>query len=177
MLKKWHTILKSRVLVVIFFVASDLLSLKSCIFSLNYTLFNMSAINFQNCVTLRQLLTLSRGTSSPKRREESKRAAAQVRKRQSAFAREYFAFARAIQNECPRWWKVWVWVAQEKRSNDRDPGDEGTRGAQWNTYNDDESEWVCVRVWMWVCVDFNRAKISRLDVSNVFLARSLFEKS
>lgn len=81
MLKKWHTILKSRVLVVIFFVASDLLSLKSCIFSLNYTLFNMSAINFQNCVILKHYgsFSLSRRAVLSRQKRE-KRANAPQRK-------------------------------------------------------------------------------------------------
>lgn len=50
--KMAHNTKKSRFSRDFFFVASDLLSLKSCIFSLNYTLFNKSAINFQNCVIL-----------------------------------------------------------------------------------------------------------------------------
>lgn len=148
MLKKWHTILKSRVLVVIFFVASDLLSLKSCIFSLNYTLFNMSAINFQNCVILKHYGSFSLSRAVLRRRKGEKRANAPQRKYGNAnlrsresisLLREQSKMSVRDDERCECGWR---------KRNDQTIAIRGTRGQEarneTHTMTTRVSECVCV---------------------------------
>lgn len=152
MLKKWHTILKSRVLVVIFFVAGDLLSLKSCIFSLNYTLFNKSAINFQNCVILSILHpfwnitaashSLARYFVAEKVRWEPQRkyGNANLRSRESiSLLREQSKMSVRDDERCECGWR---------KKNDQTIAIQGTRGQEarneTHTMTTRVSECVCV---------------------------------